>query len=98
MKRQAVALLRHATVAGCLDLDEIVVLARRASEFELAARLDGASWVDGRLVLDFQAELDRRGDASPLTIRQRDGAVLLDPAVADDLVGPIDVSDELGSV
>ncbi len=80
------------------SVDDVVALARRAQAFTLDARLERTTWSRGRLVVEYRAILDRVADARPLTVHDRGGTILLDPAVADDLVGPVDVGDELGSV
>ncbi|HUG29734.1 MAG TPA: glycosyltransferase family 2 protein [Candidatus Limnocylindria bacterium] len=80
------------------DLENLRELARRTQAFSVDARVTHASWTHGRLSLDFRAILSRGSDAHPLTLIERDGSTLLDPAVADDLVGPVDVTGELASI
>jgi hypothetical protein len=80
------------------DLADLVALGQRALAFAVDARVTSAGWRGGRLGLRFRATLSRGDDAHPLTLVERDGAMLLDPAVADDLIGPVDVADELGAI
>jgi glycosyltransferase involved in cell wall biosynthesis len=79
-------------------LDAIVELARRAEAFTVDAVLDSASWANGRLGIEFQAILSRGGLDGPLTLVERDGRTLLDPAIAGDLVGQADVTEELAAI
>ncbi len=79
-------------------LDALVDLGRRAGEFSLDAHIENASWANGRLGIEFRAMLARARDGHPLTLLERDGAMLLDPSVADDLAGPADVADELSAI
>ena len=79
-------------------LADLISLGNRVEAFAVDARVTRAGWANGRLVIEFRATLSRGADARPLTLVKRNGAVLLDPAVADDLVGPVDVSDELGLI
>jgi hypothetical protein len=78
--------------------DAMVLLAHRTNAFRVDTRVTRSAWTNGRLVLEFGAILARGADAHPLTVIERDGETLLDPAVADDLVGPIDVTDELRTI
>ena len=80
------------------DLSGLLAFGRRVDTFALDARVRSATWTDGRLLIEYRAALSRGPDAQPLTLHVRDDAMYLDPAVADDLVGPIDVSDELGAI
>jgi hypothetical protein len=80
------------------DLTGLIALGRRTEAFVVDARVTRSAWTNGRLGIEFRAILSRGADAHPLTLVERDGAVLLDPAVADDLVGPVDVTDELGAI
>ena len=80
------------------QLADLLALARRAEEFTVDARVTRAAWAKGRLGLEFRATLSRGPEARPLTFVERDGAFFLDPLVADDLVGPVDVSDELDAI
>ena len=80
------------------DLSDLVALGHRVGAFAVDARVMRAGWLNGKLGIEFRATLSRGIDARPLTLVERDGALLLDPAVADDLVGPVDVGDELGSI
>ena len=80
------------------DLKGLVALGRRGEAFSVDARVSRASWSRGRLGLEYRVILSRGKDARPLSLVERDGAFLLDPAVADDLVGPVDVTEELGSI
>jgi hypothetical protein len=79
-------------------LADLVALGRRAEEFEVDARITASGWANGRLGMEFRAILSRGPEARPLTVVERDGVTLLDPRVADDLVGPVDVTDELGAI
>jgi glycosyltransferase involved in cell wall biosynthesis len=79
-------------------LDAVVELARRAEGFTVDAVLDGASWANGRLGIEFRAILSRGGHGGPLTLVERGGRTLLDPAIAGDLVGQADVTDELVAI
>src|SRR5262249_40501716 len=80
------------------NLDAIVELARRAEAFAVEAMIGRASWANGRLGLELRATLTRGAAGGPLTLRERDGRTLLDAAVAEDLVGTADVTDELGAI
>jgi hypothetical protein len=80
------------------DLAALVALGQRALAFSVDARVGRAWWHDGRLWIEFRATLSRGEDGHPLTLVERDGAMFLDPAVADDLLGPVDVGDELGAI
>jgi glycosyltransferase involved in cell wall biosynthesis len=80
------------------DLADLLALGRRVEAFAVDARVERAAWANGRLDIEFRAILSRGADGHPLTLVERDGAMLLDPAVAEDLVGPADVTDELGSI
>ncbi|HUQ42946.1 MAG TPA: glycosyltransferase family 2 protein [Candidatus Limnocylindria bacterium] len=80
------------------DLPELVQLGRRGQAFSVDARVIRAAWTAGRLSIEFRATLSRGVDAHPLVLVERDGAMLLDPAVAEDLVGPVDVTDELAAI
>lgn len=80
------------------QLADMVTLARRAADFAVEARVTNATWSNGRLGVEFRATLQRGLEARPLTFVERDDTLFLDPAVADDLVGPVDVSDELGTI
>lgn len=88
-------------------LDALVELARRVQAFRLDARIERATWANGRLVATYRASLHRaphgaapgRADGGePLTVHDRDGSMLLDPALVNDLVGAVDVGEELQSV
>jgi glycosyltransferase involved in cell wall biosynthesis len=79
-------------------LEDAVELARRAEAFFVDATIERASWANGRLAIEFRAQLSRGEGASPLSLLERDGRTLLDPRIADDLVGPADVTDELGAI
>jgi poly(ribitol-phosphate) beta-N-acetylglucosaminyltransferase len=78
--------------------DATVLLAHRTGAFGVDTRVTRAAWTNGRLGIEFGAILARGADAHPLTVIERDGAILLDPAIADDLVGPVDVTDELRAI
>ncbi|HTK44171.1 MAG TPA: glycosyltransferase family 2 protein [Patescibacteria group bacterium] len=80
------------------DLDGIVELARRADAFSVDATIERASWVNGRLGIELRAQLSRGDAGGPLTLRERDGRTLLDASIAEDLVGPADVTDELAAI
>ena len=80
------------------DLADLLSLGHRTEAFAVDARVTRADWTNGRLGVEFRAILSRGADAHPLTVIERDGGILLDPAVADDLVGPVDVTDELGAI
>jgi hypothetical protein len=79
-------------------LADLITLAGRAADFAVEARVTDAGWTDGRLGLHFRATLSRGLEARPLTFVERDDALFLDPSVADDLVGPIDVTDEVSAI
>jgi poly(ribitol-phosphate) beta-N-acetylglucosaminyltransferase len=79
-------------------LDAVVELARRAQAFSVDAVIERASWANGRLDIEFRAILSRGTAGMPLSLREQSGRTLLDAAVADDLVGPADVTDELSSI
>lgn len=80
------------------DLADLLSLGKRTDAFGVDARVTRAAWTNGRLGVEFRATLSRGADAHPLTVIERNGAILLDPAVADDLVGPVDVTDELAAI
>ena len=80
------------------DLDDLVALGRRGEAFSVDARVSRATWTRGRLALAYRVILSRGPDARPLSLVERDGTFLLDPLIADDLVGPVDVTEELGSI
>lgn len=80
------------------DLPGLLAFGRRVDRFALDGRVRSATWTNGRLLLEYHAALSRGLDGRPLTLVVRDDATYLDPAVADDLVGPIDVTVELGSI
>lgn len=80
------------------DLADLLSIGQRAEGFSVDARVTKASWTNGRLGIEFQATLSRGIDNRPLTLVERQGALLLDPAVAEDLIGPVDVRDELGQI
>ena len=80
------------------SLSDLVTLGNRVAAFAVDARVVRAVWASGRLLIDFRATLSRGADGGPLTLIRRNGNVLLDPAIAEDLVGPVDVSDTLGSI
>lgn len=80
------------------DLSGLLAFGRRVDTFTLDARLRNATWSEGRLVLEYRAALLRGPDGRPLTLQARDGATFLDAELADDLVGPLDVTDELGAI
>jgi hypothetical protein len=80
------------------DLDDLVALGRRGEAFEIDARVARAAWTRGRLVIEYRVILSRGTDGRPLSLVERDGTFLLDPAIADDLVGPVDVTEELGGI
>jgi hypothetical protein len=79
-------------------LEDLLAFDRRVDAFVVDARVEHAGWRHGRLALEFRAILSRGPDARPLTVVERDGITLLDPAVAEDLVGPADVTDELAAI
>lgn len=79
-------------------LADLITLAGRAADFAVEARVTDAGWTDGRLGLHFRATLSRGLEARPLTFVERDDALFLDPSVADDLVGPIDVTEEVSAI
>ena len=78
--------------------EELEALARRAQAYALEARIEGATWSGGRIVATYVASLDRARGADPLTVHERDGSMLLDPALVEDMIGPVDVRDELPAV
>lgn len=80
------------------DLGALLELGRRAQALSVDALVTRATWANGRLVLEFRATLSRGVDARPLTFVERDHALRLDPLVADDLVGPVDVTHELHAI
>lgn len=80
------------------DLEDVRALAERAEAFAVDARLTNAVWTNGRLGIEFRATLSRGADGHPLILVERDRSMLLDPAVAEDLIGPVDVSAELGAI
>jgi hypothetical protein len=80
------------------DLSGLLAFGRRVDRFALDGRVRSATWTNGRLLIEYRAALSHGPDGRPLTLVVRDDATYLDPSVADDLVGPIDVTDELGSI
>ena len=80
------------------QLADLITLGRRAADFAVEARVTSAGWTDGRLRLEYRATLSRGLEARPFTFVERDDALFLDPSMADDLVGPVDVSDELSAI
>jgi hypothetical protein len=80
------------------DLSGLLAFGRRVDTFVLDARLRRADWLEGRLALEYRATLLRGPGERPLILQLCDGSTFLDPEVADDLVGPLDVTDELGSM
>jgi poly(ribitol-phosphate) beta-N-acetylglucosaminyltransferase len=80
------------------DLEGIVELGRRAEAYSVEATIERASWANGRLGIEFRTMLSRGEAERALTLRERDGRTLLDATIAEDLVGPADVTDELGSI
>lgn len=79
-------------------LADLVALEERVAGYTVDARITHAAWTNGRLGLRFRATLSNGSDRHPLTFVERDDALYLDPAVADDLVGPVDVTDELAGI
>ena len=80
------------------DLADLVALGRRGEAFRVDARANRATWVRGRLRLEYRVILSRYDDQRPLSLVERDGTFVLDPAIADDLVGPVDVTEELANI
>ena len=79
-------------------LDDLVELARRADSLSVAATIDRASWASGRLRIEFRAMLSRGDAGGALTLRTHGARTFLDASIADDLVGPADVTAELESM
>lgn len=79
-------------------LDALEALAERAHAYTLEARLESASWLNGRIVATYRASLGHAGGGDPLTVHDSDGTMLLDPTLVEDLVGPVDVGDDLQSI
>jgi hypothetical protein len=79
-------------------LADLLALGRRVANFTVDARVTRAAWANGRLGLEFRATLARGPEARPVTFVERDGGFFLDPLVADDLVGPVDVTGELDAI
>ena len=80
------------------SLENLITLGQRVAAFAVNARVVRAGWANGRLGIDFRATLSRGIDAAPLTLIKHNGSMVLDPTVAEDLVGPVDVSGALGSI
>ncbi len=80
------------------ELADLVSLGERVAGFTVDARVTNAAWANGRLGLEFRATLARGSDPHPLTFVERDRALFLNPAVVDDLVGPVEVTDELPGI
>ncbi len=76
----------------------LLAFVRRLDSFALDARVRSAIWTKGRLLIEYRAAMTRGPDGRPLTLVVRDDATFFDPEFADDLVGPIDVTDELGTI
>ena len=79
-------------------LDALVELARRVGALVVEATIERATWANGRLGIEFRVTLDRGAAGGPLTLRERAGRTLLDATIAEDLVGPADVTDELAAI
>ena len=79
-------------------LAELLSLGRRIDGYAVDARITNAAWANGRLGLEFRATLSRGAETRPLTFVERQDRLFLDPGVADDLVGPVDVTDELSGI
>jgi poly(ribitol-phosphate) beta-N-acetylglucosaminyltransferase len=80
------------------SLDGIRALGERIQRVGLDVQVAGAAWERGRLEIEFRATLTNGADGGRFTLIERDGTYLLDPALADDLVGPVAVTDEVGSI
>ncbi len=80
------------------SLDGIRSLGERLQGVGLEVRVVQAAWTNGCLGIRFRTTLSRDAGTSPLTLTERDGGYLLDPALADDLVGPVEVTDELATI
>lgn len=80
------------------DLAGLLALGRRVEGFVVEAHIRRAEWANGRLAIEFRAALVRGAEATPLALAERDGRLFLDPAVAEDLVGPVDVTDEVAGI
>ncbi len=80
------------------SLDGMRALGERLQDVGLEVHVVHAGWSNGRLGIRFRATLARRSSDGLLTLIEREGSYLLDPALADDLVGPVEVTDELGGI
>ncbi|MEO8272526.1 MAG: glycosyltransferase family 2 protein [Chloroflexota bacterium] len=80
------------------QLADLVSLGERVAGIAVDARVTNAAWANGRLGLEFRATLSRGSDPHPLTFVERDRALFLNPAVVDDLVGPVEVTAELSGI
>jgi hypothetical protein len=75
---------------------ELLTLADRMLDVDLATRLNRAAWRDGRLDIRALAGLRFVAADRPLVVRSDHGTTLLDPALADELLGnPVDVRADL---
>lgn len=80
------------------SLDGVRALGERIQRVGVDVRVTNAAWQRGRLEIGFRATLTNGADGDRFTLVERDGTFLLDPALVDDLVGPVEVTDELGSI
>lgn len=74
---------------------DIETLARREAGLEVRATAGRLAWDHGRLTGSYRAVLVG-ADGAPVALERRGGRTFLDPALTDDLVGPVEVGDELG--
>jgi poly(ribitol-phosphate) beta-N-acetylglucosaminyltransferase len=80
------------------NLKGLLGFVRRLESFALDARVRTATWEKGRLLIEYRAAMTQGADGRPVTLVVRDDATFFDPEIADDIVGPIDVTDELGTI
>lgn len=80
------------------DLQGLLAFVRRLDSFALDARVRSATWTKGRLLIEYRAAMSRGPDGRPLTLEVRHDGTYFDPEIAHDIVGPIDVTDELVTI
>lgn len=73
---------------------DLETLARREADLEVVATVEQLDWDHGRLVGSYRAVLVGPSGA-PVGLVRRGGRTYLDPTLADDLVGPVEVGGEL---
>lgn len=80
------------------DLDAIVALAQRGDAYAVDGVVTRAGWAGGRLGVGYRIRLARADRRTQLRLVRRDDRYLLDPSLVGDLVGDLDVTDELAAI